>query len=306
MAELSLFDFEFEETRSEGDIRAAFEILKQEFKKHGNYYCMGKERLPFPIRSYFHIFEERGWVTMNDHSVYPKRDLLDYHTPEEAIEEYQIAVEKLLKQDKKCWYNDFLSARNHMGPCEFKTDEDSRRFSKMKKEVTKEAAITLGLDHFLNVPSSRGHKMGRFDSRWEKKHVIPMIAERIIPMTDYDDVEDFFKTHIFFCGRRDWTWGKSSSPIPPYPEYKTISLSEFDIACLAEASDEKTVALILSYTGGSGSSYNNQNLKILYPAGWSHKKYQESLTFDDLELIYLDLERLDRLHEGKYLNGRSA
>lgn len=166
---------------------------------------------------------------MSDYAVHPKREFLDYHTPEEAIENYQIVIESLLNRDKKCWYKDFLSARNNAGPCEFKTEEDRERFSKMKKEVTKEAAITLGLDHFMNVPSSRGHKMNQFDSKWEKKHVIPMIAEKIIPMTDYDDVEEFFKTHSFFCGRRDWTWSKSPTPTPPYPEYKTVSLSEFDI-----------------------------------------------------------------------------
>lgn len=269
MEALSLFDFDFEQTKSEEEITAAFEILKQEFKKRGNYHCMNMNDLPIQVRSFFYDMAERGWLKIKESRVYPKRDLLDYHTAEEAIEGYQTAIEELLSREKKCWYNDFLSARNFSGPCEFKSKEDKDRYHKMKHDITKEAAITLGLDHFINVPTSRGHKMNRFDSKWEKKHVIPMIAERVIPMTNYDDVEEFFRTHAFFCGRRDWVWGASNIPIPAYPEYKTVMVSQFDIACLAEAKDEKTISLTLSYTGGSWSNHDTERYRILYPEGWS-------------------------------------
>lgn len=293
---LTLFDFDFDQKRSEEEVIGAFELLKQEFKKRGNYHCMNKNELPFPVRSLCYCFEERGWIKLEESRVYPRRDLLDFHTADEAIEGYQEAIEKLLNREKKCWYRDFLSVRNFFGPCEFESKEERARFYQLKHEITKEAAMALGLDHFLNVPTSRGTKMNRFSSKWEKKHVLPMIAKRVIPLSSYEDVEQFFQTYAFFCGRRDWVWGSTNSNIPAYPEYKTVMLTEFDIACLAEAKDEKTISLILSYTGGSWINQYSEKYKILYPVGWSYQKYQESLTCDDLEIIFADMERLDRLH----------
>jgi hypothetical protein len=305
MGALTLFDFEVENNVTESDIEAAFEIFKQDFKKLGNYHSKQKSCLSKGLYPYYLYFEERGWVKLDGQRVIPNRALLDYHTSEEAIEPYQTSVERFLSQKNKCWYKDFLSIRNHCGPYEFKTNKDKEEYEKLKKQISKEVATTLGLEHFLNVPSSRGSKMNRFDSKWEKKHVIPMIASKVIHMTDFDEIKKFFRTHAFFCGRRDWIW-KDCTLTAPYPEFKTVMLTEFDIACLTEANDEKTVALILSYTGGGWTNFDSNNRKILYPLGWSYKRYQESLTFDDVEKIFSDIERLNRLHGGHYLNVHSA
>ncbi|RKJ27626.1 hypothetical protein D7X33_42785, partial [Butyricicoccus sp. 1XD8-22] len=124
----------------------------------------------------------------------------------------------------------------------------------------------------------------------------------IIPITDFDQMDDFFRTHVFFMGRRDWQEGyRQDFEIPPYPEFKRLSPSYFDIACLCEAEDEKAVKLILDYSGSVyGYSEKNSDLTFLYPNGWSMEKYESTLTDKDRELIRKDKERLKRLHSHKY------
>lgn len=291
----SLFDFEFESSTTEEDIVAAFEHFKQVFKKMGNYHSTSMDRLPFEIRSFVHHFEERKWIQFDGSRLTPRRDLLDYKTAEEVAEEYQNILQEILSRKSYCWYSDILSVRNNIEPFEFSSEEERQRFYELKAEITKETVLTLGLNHFLNVPSSRGMKMNRFSSKWEKKHVIPFIASLVIPITDYDEMKAFFKNNAFFCGRRDWAWEMQTTP---YPEFKTIMLTEFDVAALCEAKDEKTVSLILSYTGGSWCNSGSEKYKILYPDGWSYERYQSTLTFDDVDLIFADMERLNRLHRG--------
>lgn len=299
---MTLFDFEIDNEVKESDILAGFELFKQEFKQLGNYHSASLSALSPGLRPYLIHFQDKGWIKISRGRIEPNRDLLDYHTPEEAVEMYQESIDLLLKQTNVNWYNSLLPASHFT--VTFKNNEDKERFYKLKAVVTKETAMKLGLKHFLEIPSARGSKMNRFDSKWERKHVLPMIAEWIIPMTDYDEIDRFFRTHAFFCGRRDWAWNDSNAT--PYAEYKTVMPGSLHLAALAEAQDVKTVGLILSYTGGSWSKREATTRKILYPDGWSHEKYTETLTADDLDRIYQDLERLDRLHGGRYLNGHSA
>lgn len=300
----TIFDFEIENDATEEDIKSAFSLLVQAFKKRLNPACMGKDNIPKECKRYLSYFIERKWIELKGAVVYVDENLIDYHTPEELADFLYENMENIMLEDKKCWYTDFLPVINHSGAIRYRNKEDKEKFWELKSEIIKTFAIKLGLKHFLTVPSSRGHMMGRFSSKWEKKHVIPFIAEKVIPMTNFDEIEKFFKEHAFFCGRRDWVWGdQGNMKTAPYPEYKSIMLSAFDIACLVEATDVKTVALILSHTGGAWCNYNSDRYKILYPDGWSYQRYLNSLTPNDLEVIFKDIERLDRLHNGTYLKG---
>lgn len=179
------------------------------------------------MKPFFHEFADRGWVTIKQNSVAPFRDLLDYHTPFEALDIFQEKIDNILDSPDVNWYNNVLPILHFN--VTFKTDEDQELFRNLKQEVTKRAALSLGLNHFLNIPSARGHKINRFDSPWVRKHVIPLIASKVIPITDYDEIMEFFGTHAFFCGRQDWD---SKYMTTPYAEYKTVLLNPLDAAAL--------------------------------------------------------------------------
>ncbi|MFS0783439.1 hypothetical protein [Bacillus sp. 1P06AnD] len=53
---------------------------------------------------------------------------------------------------------------------------------------------------------------------------------------------------------------------------------------------------ILSYTGGSWCNVQSKRYKLLYPEGWNDQTYTDSLTPDDMEKIFSDIDRLKRLH----------
>lgn len=218
---------------------------------------------------------------------------IDFHDPQELIDVFKKLADERLSNPKICWYKDFLQFGNFFSPIQFKNNEDRKRFAALKYNAMKDIAIRLGLDHFLNVPSSRGTKMNVLSSKWEREHVLPLMIEHILPITEYDEMASFFSSYSFFCGRRDWTWGKHAIDIAPYPEFKSFSPIYLDIASLCEANDAETVKLIIEY---QGCAYGSGNREVLYPKGWSMEKYQESLTDEDKELIRLDKERLEKLH----------
>lgn len=304
--ELSLFDFDFTEANKDmftsKKISEQFAVLQKLFKERKNSYCMNISDLPRDMIVYIDEFEKEGWIERhNGGAINIKDEYLIYHTPEEVIEEYRQVIDSVLARPSYSWYEDILPVVNFGPmPIRFKSDEERNLIYKLRKEVVKETTIKLGLKHFIEVPSSRGHKMNPFPSKWARKYVLPMIAELVIPITDYDEMENFFNAHVFFMGRRDWDRDgyRSDYKIPPYPEFKKLCPGSFDIACLCEAKDEKTVELVLDY---SGSSYGytekvRDDLIYLYPQGWSMERYQSSLTNTDKELIKQDQERLKKLH----------
>lgn len=293
---MNLFDFNVEEV-SEEKVHEKFEELLDVHFKSGNPYYLNLNRVPSDLRPYIDYFEERQWLTTRRKDGFSiERSLLKYPTPADAIDEYQDKIEKALNSPDVCWYKTILPIRNFSSPY-FRTDEEKKRYEEMKREVTEHAATTLGLEHFKNVPSSRGMKVNRFDSKFEKANTIPLIASFVIPITDIVEMRDFFNNHAFYSGRRDENWRSGSSiTIAPYPEYKSFTPSEFDLACLCEAEDEKTIALILQYVGGSSSSTFSKYNKVLYPDGWNHTRYMNSLTDEDVISLMEDLARLKRLN----------
>lgn len=303
---MTLFDFEEDvQDLTETKIQEMFVLLQQDFKKTNNPFRKSIKYLPEKLKLYLQYFEDKGWIKIEmGTSVQIIDEYVDWHTPEEVVDTYQEQMETLLLSPNICWYTDVLQLRNFHGPIRFRSNEDRERWYELKKEITKQASIQLGLNHFLNVPSSRGPKMSSLSS-WAKKHVLPIIAEHVISISDYDEMENFFREHSFFFGRRDWDWGKSTFPLAPYPVFKSFSPTEFKIACFCEAQDQKTVALILEYMGYASGGGIHKDRKVIFPKGWSMEKYNDSLTADDIDLIYSDIERLDRLHNGRVLNGRS-
>ncbi|MFD1363144.1 hypothetical protein [Lentibacillus salinarum] len=306
--ELDLFDFDFtesnEEMFSDERVLEKFHQLQQAFKEKQNAYNMRLEEMPKDIIMYLDEFQKRGWIEKRHTSgINIPDDYLAYHTADELIEEYQDAMNRVLDRPGINWYNHVLPIMNgKSSPIRWKNKKVRQEVSQAKHEINKKAAQTLGLKHFLEVPESRGKRMKCLDSKWERKHVIPKIAEIVLEITDFDEMEDLFRNHAFFCGRRDWTWGKSTIPIAPYPEFKRLMPNVFDIACLCEAEDEKTVQLILDYAGCAFGNFErlNPDIGYIYPDGWSMKAYEATLTFEDIELLIEDKERLRRLHNREH------
>lgn len=296
MEELSLFDFDFSgEENSFEDKKAVFETLLDYFKELRNPYTMNIEYLPLKVKTYLDNFEAEGWIKIEQNRIEIKHQYIKFHTVEELADEYQAKMDHWLNKPDVCWYNDILQVRNFFGPIRFKDKNDQKAFYLEKNRITKEAAKQLGLNHFINKPSSRGHKMSPFDSKWTKEHVLPTIVEHVISITDIDEMYQFFREHTFFFGRRDWNWDKSPVQTAPYAEYRAFLPTEFDLACLCEAKDLKTVKLIMDYQG-SAFGGDLMNRKIIYPNGWSYERYEATLTDEDKELIKKDKERLARLH----------
>lgn len=278
----------------------AFDELLELAKKRGNPIYIGIKNLPSNIKLYLLDFKENGWIEVRNDAIQIKRKYLKFHTVNELVEEYRSSANELLAKPDVCWYKHFLNLRNFFGPIQYKSDQIRNEFYIEKSKVTKELAMKLGLNHFMKVPSSRGHIMNSVSSKWAKKYVLPVIAEHVIPITDINEMENFFKKHAFFFGRRDWDWEKSGSfKVPAYPVFKIFSPTEFNLACLSQAKDEKTVALIFKYMSHSSGRGVLNNRTIIYPAGWSMERYEQSLTDEDKEVIQLDKERLARLHNSR-------
>lgn len=301
--QMSIFDEEIisilEEPHDNKDyeerVKNAFKELLVFSKKRNNPSFISSKGLPVKIRNYVLDFKKNGWIDTEKSMLQIKEEYINFHTVEELIDDYQISIKSLLSKPNLCWYKDFLQLRNFSGPRRFKNKSDKDRFYNEKSKITKEVALQLGLNHFINVPSSRGHKMSAISSKWARKYVIPTLAKYVIPITDIDKMESFFKNHTFFFGRRDWDW-EGLSNIPAYPTFKAFSPTEFELACLTQVEDENTLKMIFDYLGYATGSGLLENRRIVFPEGWSIERYEESLTEEDKELIGLDKERLKRLH----------
>lgn len=304
MKQLSLFDEEVyveipvDQNKYQSKVQEMFNRLLDISKEKGNPYYLSLNEIPAEIQAYLLDFKKQKFIEMNDISIHIQGEYLKFHTVEELVQEYQQKIEEILSKPNFCWYKNILSISNFFGPYQYRNEQDRQLFYQRKQEIDKEVACRLGLKHFLEVPSSRGEKMKILSSKWARKYVIPIIVERVLAMDDYDEVQEFFKNAVFFCGRRDWDW---EDDVAPYPEFKKLQFSKLEIASLAQAKDEETIKLVLDYAGCVFLSSNyNQHLKenefIIYPEGWSFEKYEESLTDEDKEKIRLDQERLKRLH----------
>lgn len=221
-----------------------------------------------------------------------KDDCYSYYGVDEVLDALEEEIHQLLITDGKPFYESFQILNFHTWKYPYKrTRANEEYYQTRTAEMMKSFALTLGLEHFLSVPKSRGTKMNRFNSSFAKKETIPKIAEDIIPMTTYDEIKAYFDRHAVFAGRRGSV---------PYPDYLTVRTSPLILAALVEAKDVKTIALILSYTGGGWARGDESKYQLIYPDGWSYERYMESLTLEDIGLIVDDTERLKRLWGKSY------
>lgn len=302
---INLFSFDFTEEINglitEERILEKFKELQDLFKENCNGYYYPLEELPNDMMIYIDEFEKKGWIEKRGKDgINILDEYLAHYTPEEVIERYKQKVNEALSQPNVSWYENILPVVNHtLLPIRYKNETEKEQIHQMRLEVIKDTVKKLGLKHFLEVPSSRGYKLNPFTSKWSRENVIPMIAKKIIPITDFDEMKSFFDNHLFFMGRKDWDKRlyRDGYEIPPYPVFKKIIPGYFAIACLCEAKDEQTIKLILDYSGTAYgySEKTNPNLTILFPEGWSMERYQATLTDKDKKLIKEDQERIKRL-----------
>lgn len=301
--EITLFDFDFSKDQnkmfSDEMVKEKFRELQLIVKNSGNGYYTEIRSLPRDLVLYLEEFRSRGWIeNRGDGITIPSQHLI-YHTVEEVVESFREKVEKALSDPNVSWYKTVLSVINGLGttPVRWKDEKAKKEARRRMHEISRNAAKRLGLNHFLAVPSSRGMKINIFSSKFAKEQVLPLIAKYVIPITDYEEMDDFFNHHFFFFGRDDWETRKMC----PYPDFRMVTPSMFEKACLCEAKDEKTVKLILDYAGCSFGGERIKKLPCLYPDGWSYERYLETLTEDDKAKIREDQERLKRLHGESYV-----
>lgn len=288
------------------DVQKVFRELITYSKNLNNPISIRRSSLSENIKKFLPRFKKEGWVkvhSQNPDILFIEPSLLDYRSIDEQLQEYEEGFRKLLQKEDFCWYKDGLSYRNFFH-YSFKTEEERDVFYKRKREVTIQIALELGLKHWKEVPTSRGQKSGGY-SKWSKKYLLPAIVEKVLTIKDINELENFFNESTFYFGREDEDTTGCTIPIPPYPCFKKLMLTEFSLACLAQAKQEKEVYEILDYAGYSMGGIDlgdSSNKKYVYPKGMSFDTYLESLTANDLKLMADDKERLKRLH-GKDIIG---
>ncbi|WP_374724204.1 hypothetical protein [Calidifontibacillus erzurumensis] len=298
----SLFDFNFE-SRSEEEVKEAFAQLIQFSKKNGNPRCLRtkgyslnldgscsfeKKNIPSYLKTYFNDFEEKGWIKVNGDAIEIRDDLKDFHTPEEVVEIFRETVEEYLKNGGN-FYGIYTIRTNFSLGYKFKDHPTYLEFTRIMEKVMDDFAKKLGLKHFIEVPESRGHKMDLFDTKLAKQ-TVKRIAEDIIPMTVFDDVRDYFNRYAFFRGI-DRQMAK--------PDILVLKPNALEIQSLAEATDIKTVDLILSYCGAVWSKNSLKKYTIIYPDGWNRERVLEELSTPEMIDVFLkEMERLSQLHGG--------
>jgi hypothetical protein len=278
------------EPKSEEEIQAHFEILKQSFKKQGNIWGMRKCNLPNEVIPYLLDFEEKKWMQFysNDRSgVSIRQDLRSWHTPDEAVESILEEIEEAYLKGN---YQKALGCRWHPH-FHFPSIEFENRFYVLRDKAFDSYARKLvqeqkALDYFMNNEEGRGSIMNRFSEKNEKS-VIKAASEEISLITDYDEMKQYFKTHAFFCGLPTYSYR---------PDIKVVTAGRLVLAALCEATELKEISLILSYTGGSWTSLNG-DYTIVYPAGWDFLRiFEETSTPEAMEVIFRESERLKRLN----------
>src|SRR5699024_81529 len=290
---VDLFSFDFSEDVTEESIQEKFKEVQRISKEKLNCYFIGLHEISNMLR-YVDEFEKRGWIERKGSNGFLIPDkYVDFHTPDEVIDNFKECINQVMQKENLAWYEDVLPVINFASsPIRLKNEEEKKEINKRKKEVIKKTALKMGLQHFINVPKARGHKMYNFNSKWERENLLPLIAKYVIPIQDYDDMEQFFRTQYFFTGRMDWKTNMSA----PYPDFNRFSPSFLEIASLCEATEQSTVQLILDYSGNVTGGKPEEPSYILYPENWSWERYENSLTDEDIQKIEDDKERLKRLH----------
>jgi len=301
-AELDLFAFDFSEDKkemfSDENVKKQFEILQDISKESMNGYFLRIKNLPNNMVMYIDKFVENGWVKRrSNNGIYIVDDYLKFHTIDELIGMFEAAMNSVSKKPDVSWYKDFLNVINYSSSPIRWIENREEEFDKRKNDIVIKYAFKFGLNHFKEVPSSRGYKIGVI-SKWARENILPVIAKDVLELTTFDEVKKYFKENCFFFGRNDWERSCYSNDyqIPPFPVYWSIIPSIFETVCLVQAETEQDVKLVLEYAGRSGGSSVEEQCNIIYPKNWSFERYIDSLTDKDKELLKEDRERLKRLH----------
>lgn len=304
LEEISLFDFSFEAvTYTDEEIQEAFALLVQRIKQKGNYYGLNVKI--DDIKKYIPAFEDRKWLTGKQ----VRRDLLDYHTVEDVIENIENYIDELIQRidagEIINWYEDTWRTWNEFVPCSMAVDtkESQQLKSRIWKSTavfSKKIALKLGLKHYAENPSSRGSVMNAFNSKGYKKHFIPYLESEVLKINDFDEMKEFFDCY-FLAGRRDQLWSSDSSfKVAPYPEYTKLHLNELAIASLCETDEsnfKEVLKMILKHTGISCAGRSSiEQQTVRYSPTFTYRDYINSLTNEDLALIFDDIQRLSSLH----------
>lgn len=300
MVEMDLFAFDFsqdqDEMYSDENVLKQFKELQLLSKRYGNGYCIGLEKLPNQMMMFIDKFVENGWIERRGSGISVLDEHLIYHTLDEVISTFENSMNRISKKENVCWYKDVISVINFCPSPIRWLDEPKKEYNKLKNKITLKYALQFGLEHFKNVPSSRGMKMLTMN-KWAKKNVMPIISNAVLNMSEYEEIEKYFRNHAFFLGRRDWDKSGYTSDyhIPPYPEFIQLLPTTFDMACMLQAETSEDIELILEYVGHSRGSTIEEK-ETVYPNGWSFEKYIDSLTDEDKELLQKDRQRLASLH----------
>ncbi|MDX8367696.1 hypothetical protein [Cytobacillus sp. IB215665] len=283
---MDLFDFETE--KSTESLESSFKRLVQWYKEDGNPVRERISYLPSDLRVRLNEFEEEGWIKFENKytSFSIPNHLKDFYSPDERVDMIIGKMEKLYEDG-----NIFDLLKFNSPSCEFATKKDRDEFYLLEKDARKHFAKDvvsnkLALQYFTQNESSRGTKINRFSTSLEKE-AVKTLAEEIIPISDIDEIEHYFKTTAFFCGICK-TSGQA--------EVRVISPILFDIACLCEAKTEKQVKLIISYAGGSSTNLYTTKYRIVYPKSWSTQRYFDELTPELIDVMFSNHDRLCRLY----------
>ncbi|MED0738991.1 hypothetical protein [Aneurinibacillus thermoaerophilus] len=243
---LTLFDYDY--SQQTVDLDGAVKELQKFFKEKGNpVRTQDFSSLSGSTIRLFPELEEKGYIRVVDGMVELKEEYRDYHSVEELLAIFHEVVDAHLAAGGN--HYDIYGISTQMSLM-YHTPGFSRA---LEKEVD-EYGIKLGLEHFLSVPKSRGHRMGRADGK-ERRWIVDAVAESVLPLDDWREVKVFFDTHAFYLGQRRAADGQL------YDDILTFSGRAFKYQCFAQAQDKKTVELILSYMGGGFSGKGRSLIK---------------------------------------------
>src|SRR5699024_11574852 len=94
------------------------------------------------------------------------------------------------------WYKDFINVINYSSSPIRWIENREEEFDKRKNDIVIKYAFKFGLNHFKEVPSSRGYKIGVI-SKWARENILPVIAKDVLELTTFDEVKKYFKENCF-------------------------------------------------------------------------------------------------------------
>lgn len=298
---MNLFDFDFSQEVTQEDIENAVKELAAYSKKLGNPRVVSveyrfnefgeyeKTTIPIRLQQMIPHLIESGYVSSTPDGLVLKDEYKDFHTVSELIEHFRKICHYYLNNGGDAY--GLYSIRTTFGLLyRLKTQEEQRKFNFCLEKELCEIQRSLGLQHFLNVPKSRGSKMNVLNEGKLRK-IRRIMAEELVEYTDYRSVIDYFERHGVCRGLLNYnenaTWIDHSKTMKL--DVITMLPTEFKAQCIAESTDPKEIELILDYIGCMNRPKENQEIILINSKG-ERKRFMLNRdlkkTFDEL----LDLE----------------